>query len=123
MNREIEVAFCNKRTDLRYTNRKMLWSEFVRMLQANKVTLETHAEYMKMTKDRQGEIKDVGGFVSGYLRNGSRKINDVIRKYFITLDIDDKASQQILKISVLSRPLKPSYMELINTLKRHLDAE
>lgn len=97
MNREIEVAFCNKRTDLRYTNRKMLWSEFVRMLQANKVTLETHAEYMKMTKDRQGEIKDVGGFVSGYLRNGSRKINDVIRKSFITLDIDDKASQQILE--------------------------
>lgn len=94
--RQIEVAFCNKRTDLRYTNRKMPWSEFVKILKVNKVTSETHAEYMKMTKDRQGEIKDVGGFVSGYLRNGSRKMGDVVRKSFITLDIDDKATQQVL---------------------------
>ena len=91
MNREIEVALCGKRTDSKYTNRKMTWAEFVLMLKTNKVTSETHAEYMKMTKGKQGEIKDVGGFVSGYLKNGSRKINDVIRKSFITLDIDDKA--------------------------------
>lgn len=97
MNREIEVALCGKRTDSKYTNRKMTWAEFVLMLKTNKVTSETHAEYMRMTKDKQGEIKDVGGFVSGYLKNGSRKINDVIRKSFITLDIDDKASQQILE--------------------------
>lgn len=61
MNREIEVALCGKRTDSKYTNRKMTWAEFVLMLKTNKVTSETHAEYMRMTKDKQGEIKDVGG--------------------------------------------------------------
>lgn len=95
--RQFEIAFCKKRTDTKYQNKKLIWSEFVDMLREPVVTSETCEEYSKMSKEEQGEIKDVGGFIAGYCKNGSRKLGDVIRRSMIALDIDDKATMKIIK--------------------------
>jgi predicted P-loop ATPase len=53
---------------------------------------------MVSPKSRQAEIKDVGGFVGGYLSQGVRKADSVQNRAVITLDIDHaKADNEILE--------------------------
>lgn len=71
-----------------WKNTKYTWSKFVDKLKAGHKTNETFREYMKATKDEQSKIKDVGGYVGGYLRNGRRKPENVVHRQLMTLDID-----------------------------------
>lgn len=64
------------------------WSEIVDKFSEATITSETIEEYKKMSKDEQAKIKDVGGFVGGKLKDGSRKNGCVINRSLITLDID-----------------------------------
>ena len=43
---------------------------------------------MSATKEEQSKIKDVGGFVGGFLTNGRRDKTNVLYRQLITLDID-----------------------------------
>lgn len=52
-------------------------------------TSETLEEYFNMTKEEQGRIKDVGGFVGGAIANGRRLKANVHWRSLITLDIDN----------------------------------
>lgn len=71
-----------------WKNTKYTWSKFVNKLQAGHKTNETFKEYIKATKDEQSKIKDIGGYVGGYLRNGRRKPENVVHRQLMTLDID-----------------------------------
>lgn len=51
-------------------------------------TPESQGEYKNMTKSQQDKIKDIGGFVAGKLKNGSRKAENVESRDIITLDAD-----------------------------------
>lgn len=82
----LDIALANSRKAKKWTNRKMLWSAFLKRLEAPIVTEETVAEFAAMPKEKQGEIKDVGGFVAGYLAGGSR--SDVRSRSMVTLDAD-----------------------------------
>ena len=64
------------------------WKQLLARLSNSILTAETHAEYLKMPKDRQDQIKDVGGFVGGQLREGHRKSENVISRQLLTLDLD-----------------------------------
>lgn len=64
----------------------MKWSELVERLSKETRTPETVAEYKAMTKARQSEVKDVGGFVGGYCNHGSR--SDVRHRSVLCLDAD-----------------------------------
>ncbi len=46
----------------------MAWSDFMQKLAQTVRTKEDLTEYNKMSKYEQADIKDVGGFVGGYLR-------------------------------------------------------
>lgn len=84
----IDVAIGNDRNTKTWRNKQMPWSELVAKFSVTKVTYETHAEYIAMKRDKQDEIKDVGGFVGGYCTNGRRKSNTIAHRQLITLDID-----------------------------------
>jgi hypothetical protein len=71
-----------------WKNRKMLWSDFLKKLSEATVTNETFKEFISATKAEQHKIKDVGGYVGGYLRNGKRTISSVVHRQILTLDID-----------------------------------
>lgn len=50
---------------------------------------ETLAEYMKLKKAQQDELKDVGGYVAGALSGPRRKANNVLGRELVTLDLDN----------------------------------
>lgn len=71
-----------------WKNKKFQWSELVAKLSVTNKTNETFKEYMNASKEDQAKIKDVGGFVGGYLRGGRRSPQNVVHRQLITLDID-----------------------------------
>ena len=71
-----------------WKQKQISWSDFLKRLSETKRTNETQAQYFKLGKDRQDEIKDVGGFVGGELENGRRTALTVINRQLVTLDAD-----------------------------------
>lgn len=85
---QIEIAIGKSRKDISWKNTEMLWSEFIQRLSTTHRTAETCADYMKAVKGRQDEIKDIGGYVGGYLSTGRRKSANVVTRSLIVLDAD-----------------------------------
>ena len=71
-----------------WKNTKITWSNLVQKLATPVVTAETYKRFMSATKEEQSKIKDVGGFVGGFLTNGRRDKTNVLYRQLITLDID-----------------------------------
>ena len=71
-----------------WKNTKTTWSNLVQKLATPVVTAETYKRFMSATKEEQSKIKDVGGFVGGFLTNGRRDKTSVLYRQLITLDID-----------------------------------
>lgn len=85
---ELIISVGRSRYETAWKNKKIRWSELLARLASSVRTQETHAEYMKMTKDRQDRIKDIGGFVGGHLIGGHRKNGSVQARQIVTLDLD-----------------------------------
>lgn len=71
-----------------WKNTKTTWSNLVQKLATPVVTAETYKRFISATKEEQSKIKDVGGFVGGFLTNGRRDKANVLYRQLITLDID-----------------------------------
>lgn len=71
-----------------WKNNKLLWSELVNKLAVATKTKETYKQFSGASKADQGKIKDVGGFVGGFLTNGRRDKSNVLFRQVVTLDID-----------------------------------
>lgn len=84
----MKIAFGNKRTDKLWKNSDITWDEFCDRLRTPIITTESVLEYQKMPKSQQADIKDVGGFVAGHLKQGRRKKDHVHSRSMVTLDMD-----------------------------------
>ena len=82
------IATGQSRMSKHWKNVEISWDDFIERLRTTTRTTETQGEYFNMTKTQQDNIKDVGGFVGGKLKNGSRKAENVDKRYIITLDAD-----------------------------------
>ena len=71
-----------------WKNKKWQWSDLVKKLTTEYKTNETYKEFISASKTDQGKIKDVGGYVGGYLRAGRRKPENVVHRQVLTLDLD-----------------------------------
>lgn len=85
---QINIATGRSAESKTWKNKQMLFSEFTKRISENVKTNETYREFMSCTKQEQGKIKDVGGYVGGYLRNGRRNPKNVVHRQLLTLDID-----------------------------------
>ena len=85
---EIHIAEFSSRMARTGKNRALLWSEFLGSLLTTTKTKETLQEYMKMGKDEQDRIKDVGAYVGGWLKGGRRKAANLQHRTLLTLDAD-----------------------------------
>lgn len=83
---QLAIAVGTTRKQKIWKNTTMLWSELLDKLSNTTRTPETVEDYYKLPKSRQDEIKDVGGFVGGYLIKGRR--SHVKYRQVICLDID-----------------------------------
>ena len=71
-------------------NKEITWDDFCNMLNETKRTKETVKEYFEMTTEQRGKIKNVGGFVCGYCKDGKRNKNSVTSRSMVCLDLDNK---------------------------------
>jgi predicted P-loop ATPase len=84
----IKVALCNRKTDRKYKNQEMTW-QAIKDRNADPVrTSETVQEYPRLSRSRRDQLKDQGGFVGGWLKEGIRKNGHVICRTMGTLDAD-----------------------------------
>ena len=82
------ISVAKSRKSKIWSKKELTWSEFVESLKKPIVTDETQEEYFNMPKAQQDEIKDVGGFVGGELKDGRRNSDHVINRCILTLDAD-----------------------------------
>lgn len=71
-----------------WKNRQWTWKELVERLSQSQTTNETLKEFLAAPREEQSKIKDVGGYVGGYLRGGKRSPQSVLHRRLMTLDID-----------------------------------
>lgn len=85
---DLDIATAHSRLSKKWRNKLWKWSDILAKCADTKRTSETMREYLRMSREEQSGIKDVGGFVGGYLSNGTRKTANVLYRTLVTLDID-----------------------------------
>ncbi len=71
-----------------WKNKEITWGDFVARLSESVVKSTTLREFINSAKEEQHLIKDVGGYVGGYLKGGRRKVGNVVYRQLLTLDVD-----------------------------------
>lgn len=84
----ITISTGRSRKESIWQNKEMKWSSFLNRVSKTKRTKETYEEYKKLPKSQQDNIKDVGGFVGGKLKDGKRRRDSVLERSLLTLDVD-----------------------------------
>lgn len=84
----MKIAVGNSRMDKKWKNTDISWEDFCSRVKTTQKTTETIEEYRKLKRGQQDDIKDVGGFVGGYLKEGRRKKGHVLCRSILTLDMD-----------------------------------
>ena len=84
----MNIATGRSRTTKTWKNTELSWEELCERLETTTRTPETNEQYRKLSKAEQDNIKDIGGFVGGVLRNGRRKSDTVENRCMLTLDAD-----------------------------------
>lgn len=98
-NKEIHIACAKTRKAKKWKNTAITIEQFIKKISNTIRTNETVNEYLKLPKERQDEIKDVGAFVGGTLKGGLRRKEDVGWRHLLTFDIDygDKNTIELIK--------------------------
>jgi predicted P-loop ATPase len=84
----LDLATGRNRHESNWKNKVSSWGALLKKLATTQRTTESYAEYLNTKKPRQDEIKDVGGFVGGYLAGGKRGKGTVNYRQLVTLDVD-----------------------------------
>ena len=98
---KFDIAVGKSRSAKKWKAHSFTWEEIREKLQTPVITSETVEEYKRMRKAQRDEVKDVGGFVAGRLRDDTRKNENVISRSMITLDIDKADPDLIDTIEML----------------------
>lgn len=108
---KLDIAVALRRNQRRWINRKMTWDQLVERFSETQRTNETFREYLRAPKTLQADIKDVGGFVGGYLDGGKRSPSTVRHRQVVALDIDE--SDLTLEDGLFDKILKGIPYELV----------
>lgn len=87
--RLIKISTAGTRKAITWPISELLWSKFIKKLEIPVRSTESLAEYLKLKKSKQDELKDVGGFVGGTFEGNRRKANLVSGRDILTLDLDN----------------------------------
>lgn len=88
IDRSITIAVGKSRLAKAWVPETLMWSEFIGRLQVPRRSMVTLAAYKAMSKPRQDELKDVGGFVGGPFKGNVRKAGAALGRDLISLDMD-----------------------------------
>lgn len=85
---KLTIATANSRRDKIWKNKEVTWAEFIDRVKTTIRTSESMDEYRKLPKAKQDEVKDVGGYLGGRLKDGKRRTGYVEHRSMLTLDMD-----------------------------------
>lgn len=83
------ISIGKSRKDTAWHSADVSWEKLLDRLRTPIRTPETFSDYLAMSKDEKGRVKDVGGFVGGRLRDGHRRKDSVVSRSLVTLDLDN----------------------------------
>lgn len=87
--RKITISVGASRKSVNWQGQDLNYSDFVKKLETPVRSQETLEDYLKLSKAKQDELKDVGGFVGGALKGVRRKASNVLSRDLVTLDFDN----------------------------------
>ena len=99
-NKKIVISTAGSRKATLWKKEVLTWFEFAERLKNPFRSSETLEEYMNLPKGEQDDLKDVGGFVGGELKEGRRKNGNILSRDLVTLDLDNieaGKTEEILK--------------------------
>jgi predicted P-loop ATPase len=85
---DIDIAEGLSRLDINWKMKRYTWPTLRERFRNTVRTAESYAVYMSSPVDRQTEIKDIGGYVGGYVLPGRRTKLTVLTRSVLTLDLD-----------------------------------
>ena len=85
---KIDICIGSSRKDKIWKHEEISLDNFIKRISTTIRTSETMEEYNKLPKTKQDDIKDVGGFILGKLKDNKRRRENVLSRSAITLDMD-----------------------------------
>lgn len=90
---EFDIAVAKSARSTKWRNKRQTWGSLLDDLSETTRTDETIKQYFKLGetkegREKQARIKDVGGFVGGYLLDGRRLKRNVVHRQIVCLDAD-----------------------------------
>ncbi len=99
---KIAVSVGNSRMAKQWNCEEMELDDFRDRIKTTIRTAETQEQYKKLPKGQQDDIKDVGGFVMGRLKDGRRKKDSVVSRSGLTLDMDYAETDTVAQLRMLN---------------------
>lgn len=96
--KKFNIATGKSRFERVWHNEAVTWDWLREKFRNSVVTSETMSEYRAMSRDRQTAVKDVGGFVGGYLDSGKRSAGSVRNRSVMVLDYDSFSAEHLERI-------------------------
>ena len=87
--KKITITIGETRKSINWKKQELMWSDFINKISNPVITTETFEQFLKLKKSEQDELKDVGGFIGGTLKNNRRKAENVVSRCLVTLDADN----------------------------------
>ena len=87
--RKILISVGNHRRSVNWQPQTLLLSELYDRLRVPARSTESMQEYLNLSKSKQDDLKDVGGYVAGGLLGTRRKAGAVTGRDVLTLDLDN----------------------------------
>ncbi|HZK02248.1 MAG TPA: hypothetical protein VFC96_05225, partial [Anaerovoracaceae bacterium] len=94
--RKLKIAYGNNRFAKKWSNKIITFDELCNRLENTVRTSETVEEYPHLPKKERDGVKDKGGFVGGWLKEGRRKREMIECRSVLTLD-GDKIDKDFIK--------------------------
>ena len=84
----MDICIGNSRKDKFWKNEEISLEKFIKRISTTIRTSETMEEYNHLPKSKQDDIKDVGRFILGKLKDNKRRKENVLSRSALTLDMD-----------------------------------
>jgi len=88
VSRPFRITVGTSRLNPKIARKKVSWEKFVkRILRFDTIDM-TYKKYLKLDREQQSNLKDVGYYVGGQFSGHKRIVSDLKRRSMITLDLD-----------------------------------
>ena len=94
----MKISYGTRRFEKQWQNDVISYEDFIKRLENPVRTAETLEQFLKYSKKKQDDIKDVGGFVFGHLKEGRRLKGKVSCRSALTLDMDECSPEVFNKL-------------------------